>query len=216
MKYLLVLFLFMLTLDGDVKVQKNVKTLGVKEKKQRFISIMLPAVNKVYDEFLKEYNDVKDDMKYSRNLFKKETLMREYKVESDYELLMALKPHPKSITLAQAAIESAWGTSRFFKEANNVFGMWSSKKNEPRIAALEKRGKKTIWLKKFDSIEESIRAYYKLLAKSPMYKEFRELKMQSDDVYLLESKLDRYCELGKEYCKQLEKITRYNKLTKYD
>ena len=130
---------------------------------------------------------------------------------------MALKPHPQSIVIAQAAMESAWGTSRFIKEANNIFGMWSINKNEPRIPAAEKRnGTKTIWLKKFDTLEDSIRAYYKLLATSKAYKQFRITRFQTDNPYEIAKKLNHYSELGEKYTKEVISIIKYNELTQYD
>ena len=78
--------------------------------------------------------------------------------------------HPISIALAQAAMESAWGTSRFFKEANNIFGVWAYYKNTPRIAALQKRNGKTIWLRKYASLEDSVSDYYRNISKSSAYK----------------------------------------------
>ena len=63
---------------------------------------------------------------------------------------MRLKTHPTSIVLAQAAIESGWGSSRFYKEANNVFGVWSYSENEPRIKAMEDREGKSVYVKKYD------------------------------------------------------------------
>ncbi|HEY9202798.1 MAG TPA: glucosaminidase domain-containing protein, partial [Sulfurimonas sp.] len=124
--------------------------------------------------------------------------------------------HPKSIAIAQAAMESAWAESRFFKEANNLYGMWAVNKKGPRIAASEQRGKRVIWLKKYSSIEDSIRDYYKTLARSKAYKDFRELKMQTDDPYLLVEKLENYSEIGEQYGEDLMKIIRYNKLYIYD
>ena len=76
---------------------------------------------------------VKKDLKSGSNAAKIEKLKTIYKVKSDKSLLLALKPHPRSIALAQAAMESAWATSRFFVKANNVFGMWSVNKNEPAL-----------------------------------------------------------------------------------
>ena len=217
MKLLLLLFILTnitsVNLCADIS---NIKHLSTKEKKQRFIKIILPIVEKIHNELMGKYTNIERNIKESKELYKTELLMQEYKVDCEKELLIALKPHPKSITLAQAAIESAWATSRFFIEANNVFGMWSSNKNEPRIAALQKRGNSTIWLKKFDSIEDSIRAYYKLLATKKAYKEFRELRMRTDDVFLLASKLNNYCELGSEYCSSIQSVIIYNKFAKYD
>jgi Bax protein len=36
---------------------------------------------------------------------------------------------PPSIAIAQAAIESGWGTSRFALEGNAMFGQWTWSKN---------------------------------------------------------------------------------------
>jgi len=129
---------------------------------------------------------------------------------------LALKPHPISITLAQAAMESSWGTSRFFKEANNLFGIWSFNKKEPRIAASGQRGTKTIWLKKYSSVEDSVTDYYKNLGRSFAFKEFREEKMLSNNPYILVTKLDRYSEKGSKYGEELTSMMSYNKFLKYD
>jgi Bax protein len=130
---------------------------------------------------------------------------------------MAMKPHPQSITIAQAAMESAWGTSRFFKEANNIFGMWSVNSHEPRIAAGEQRGgKKTIYLKKFNTLEDSVRAYYLTLSRAKTYKKFRQLNYETDNPYTIINGLVNYSEKGEEYVKELAQMIRYNKLTNYD
>ena len=61
-----------------------------------------------------------------------------------------MKTHPYKYRLAQAAIESGWGTSRFYKEANNVFGIWSYSENELRIKAMEDREGKSVYVRKYD------------------------------------------------------------------
>lgn len=166
---------------------------------------------------MQEYEKVNEDIINDRNLLELSELKRIYKVKSDEELLYALKPHPKSIAIAQAAMESGWGTSRFYVEANNIFGMWSSDKNESRIAANEQRdGNRTIWLRKFDSIEDSVRAYYKLIARGKAYKEFREVRYLSDDINEIVEELDNYSEIGDSYPEELSKLIKYNKLTEYD
>jgi Bax protein len=129
---------------------------------------------------------------------------------------MALKPHPRSITIAQAAMESAWATSRFFKEANNIFGVWSFNEDEPRIAALKKRGNKTIWVKKYSSVTASVRDYYYVMGRSVAFQEFRKLKMVTDDPLLLVKKLDRYSEKGAEYGHELTSMITFNKFYHYD
>lgn len=213
------LLILMININATVLYEASVvpKKMSVKVKKERFYYLLVPSVQKVHKELLLEYESVKDDMKNSRNLSQIESLKKKYHAKSDADLLERMKPHPQSIVLAQAAMESAWATSRFFTQANNIFGMWSSNKNEPRIAASEKRGgTKTIWLRKFSTIDESVRAYYKLMSTGRAYKEFRALRVQTDDPYMLVKKLDKYSEIGELYGKELAQVIRYNKLTKYD
>ena len=197
---------------------KNVpKKMTVAVKKKRFYYLLAPAVDKVYNELSLQYSEVKKDLKSGSNTEKIEKLKATYKVKSDKALLLALKPHPQSIALAQAAMESAWATSRFFVKANNVFGMWSVNKNEPRIAAGEKRGgTKTIWLKKFATIEDSVREYYKMMGRGRAYKDFRRVRYETNDVKKIVKELDNYSEIGEKYIKELASMIRYNKLTKYD
>ena len=124
--------------------------------------------------------------------------------------------HPISITLAQAAIESGWGTSRFFKEANNIFGVWSYGNTTKRIAALQKRNGKTIWLRKYDSLEDSVADYYVNISKGNAYKKFRELNTKGSDIYELVKELKMYSEKREIYSKELSQIIKYNKFTQYD
>lgn len=124
--------------------------------------------------------------------------------------------HPISITLAQAAIESGWGTSRFYKVANNIFGVWAYDKNTKRVAAKEKRNGKTIWLRKYSSLEESVSGYYLNIQKSSAYKKFRELNKTDASVYELVKELRLYSEKRDIYSKELAQIIKYNQFTKYD
>lgn len=191
--------------------------MSSKTKKQRFYALIVPAVQKVHSDLMKQYAIVKKDLKRNKNSIKLILLKQTYGVQSNEELLRALKPHPPSIVIAQAAMESAWATSRFFQKAKNVFGVWSVKKNEPRIAALVKRGNnKTIWLRKFETVEESIKEYYKLIGKAKAYSTFRKVRYNSDDVYEMIKHLDKYSELGKQYTVELAKMIKYNNLQRYD
>jgi Bax protein len=137
-KIILIMFLlFSVTVNAENKTKKPIT---VKEKKAYFTSVVVPAVKEVYSELDKQYNEISNNLNNKKYAKKIKKLKTKYKVKTDKELLRALKPHPKSIAIAQAAMESAWITSRFFREANNLFGVWSFNKNEPRIAAQQKRG----------------------------------------------------------------------------
>lgn len=190
--------------------------ITVQEKKARFFKLIVPAVDAVHLTLTAQYQRVSKTLSATGRSKEIDTLKKRYKVNTDEALLMALKPHSKSIAIAQAAMESSWATSRFFNEANNIFGVWSFNKSEPRIAALEKRGDKTIWVKKYQSIEESIADYYLTLGRSEAFIDFRQTKMLSSDPLLLVTKLDRYSEKGSEYGKELTAIIKFNQLTQYD
>jgi len=190
--------------------------MTVQEKKARFKTLIIPAVNDVYAELMAQYQEISASIDAQKNSQQIEKLKVEYKATTNDELLMALKPHPKSIAIAQAAMESAWATSRFFREANNIFGVWSFDEDEPRIAALQKRGDKTIWVKKYSSVKAAVKDYYRTLGRSSAFKGFRELRMQSNDPFLLVTKLDRYSEKGAEYGHELTSIIKFNKFNKLD
>ena len=196
--------------------ESSLPPMTVQEKKTRFKSLIIPAVNNVYADLMKRYIDIKSSLEKGQAVENIEKLKIEYKVSTNDELLMALKPHPKSIAIAQAAMESSWATSRFFRDAYNIFGVWSFDKDEPRIAALKKRGDKTIWVKKYTSVEDSIYDYYRTLARSNAFAEFRETKMKTSDPYVLVTKLDRYSEKGNVYGEELTSIIKFNKFDLYD
>lgn len=198
------------------KKEASLPPMTVQEKKTRFKSLIIPAVNTVYADLMKRYEDIKSILEKGQSNTNIEKLKTEYKASTNNELLMALKPHPKSIAIAQAAMESSWATSRFFRDAYNIFGVWSFDEDEPRIAALKKRGDKTIWLKKYSSVEDSIYDYYRTLARSHAFAEFRKTKMKTSDPFVLVTKLDRYSEKGSVYGEELTSIIKFNKFDHYD
>ncbi len=217
MNILLLLFT-LIFIDANADTITNIpKNISVKAKKERFYTLVVPIVNKIYEERYKTYKKISTDLNQNSNIEKIEELKQYYKVNTDEELLMALKPQPKSITIAQAAMESAWGTSRFFTLGNNLFGMWSVSKSEQRIAAKEKRDNNTtVWVKKYSSLEESVRGYYLTLGRGKRYQTLRELNFTSNNVFEIVKGLDRYSERGESYVDEIASIIKYNKLTKYD
>lgn len=202
----------------EKSVEKNVpKKMSISKKKERFYHLIVPAVQRVHQEWTHRYERLAQDLNSSEYAQELELLKEKYKVQSDEELLASLKPHPPSITIAQAAMESAWATSRFFVEANNIFGVWSVGKAKPRIAASEQRDdNRTIWLRKFETLDEAVEEYYDMMARVPAYDEFRKKRLVSDDPYEILVHLEQYSEIGEEYTYKLESLIRYNKLTKFD
>ena len=196
--------------------EAELPTMTVEEKKARFNELLVPAVDHVYADLMQQYLEIKQKIDAEEDSGKIEKLKTQYKVTTNNELLMALKPHPKSIALAQAAMESSWATSRFSREANNLFGVWSFDEDEPRIAALQKRGDQTIWVKKYSSIRQAVYDYYRVLAQGDAFTEFRQAKMTTDDPFVLVTKLDRYSEKGSLYGEELAVIIKSNSFDDHD
>lgn len=199
------------------KVNVIPKGMSVATKKERFYHLLTPAVEKVHSELMQEFLRIQSNIRNNRRQTELKNLKVKHKASTNLELLERLKPHPQSIAIAQAAMESAWATSRFFREANNVFGMWSKNPKEPRIpAGIKRNDGRTIYLRKFDSIEEAVREYYALMGRGKHFKEFRKVRYQTDDVHKIVKKLDKYSEIGDLYGEELSAMIRFNKLTKYD
>jgi Bax protein len=197
----------------------SLKNLPVSEKKKKFFDMMLPAVLVAKKELAillskVEMVSLKANLSPEENLFI-ENLKKKYKAQNIELLKSRLNTFSVSIVLAQAAIESAWGTSRFFLEANNPFGLWSFNSNEDRIAASSTRSGKKVYLRKFSNMEQAIDGYFTTLATGP-FTDFRKERLKTNDPYVLVKYLVDYSERREAYVKELTSVIRGNDLTKYD
>jgi Bax protein len=197
----------------------SLNKLQVSEKKQKFFHMILPAIliskqrlkvkrNRV-DTIINTINPTANDIAFLEKQY--ET----YKTTDNKELLSRMKTHPVSIVLAQAAIESAWGESRFFKKGNNIFGMWSYNKNEPRIRAKGKRNGKAIYVRKYATLSDAIDHYFEVIGRGA-YKNFRKQRDITKDPLQLVKYLVNYCELKEKYTRKLKKFIIANRLRKFD
>jgi Bax protein len=201
--------------------------LDVNEKKEKFVQLMLPTILIVKEEILEKKRKTEKiyaKMKSGKKLKKSENeflerLLSEYKVEDESieELLVKLSPPPPAIVLGQAIIESGWGTSRFFKEANNVFGIWSFDETEPRVPSkFGYRNGYKVYLKKYNSLKECLEDYFYKIAVLSYYKKFREYAYKTENYVELTKHLENYSELKQEYVVRLNKIISENNLDSYD
>jgi len=202
--------------QNEIKKKPKKKPLPISVKKQKFIDILVPITTLVYNQLESQYNRVKVDIANMKNREYIDLLKKEYNAKTDEALLESLKPHPISVALAQAAAESAWLTSRFAKEAFNIFGVWSFNKNEPRIAASGLRGDKTIYLKKYKTLKGAVEDYYKNIGKNWAYAEFRKERVLTNDPYKLVEYLGSYSEKKDLYISLLKSMIKYNNFRQYD
>ena len=127
---------------------------------------------------------------------------------------------PASMTIAQAAKETGWGTSRFAQEGNALFGQWTW--DGEGIKPSEADNGSTHKVMKFKVLQASIRAYQRNLNTHPSYENFRiaraELRDEGKklDSITLSRYLDKYAETGKEYIKVIHQIIKQNNLTDFD
>lgn len=128
---------------------------------------------------------------------------------------------PVSLILAQAANESAWGTSRFAKEGNNYFGQWCFVEGCGIVPAGRDDGN-VHEVARFDSVSDSVRSYIRNLNTHPAYEHFRELRAQLrrenkplTGVALADG-LVLYSQRGQHYVDVLKAMIRVNKLGEYD
>ncbi len=131
------------------------------------------------------------------------------------ELWLRVDTVPVQLTLAQAAIESGWGRSRFAVDYNNLFGQWCY---QPGCGVIPKRRPEgmTHEVAKFDSISESVRRYMNNLNTHPRYAHLRQLRAQarkeqrSVTATLLTPGLLGYSERGQVYVDEVATMIRRN------
>jgi len=212
-------------MNGSVKPIVYTKTISLSElsienKKKSFIDMIIPSIL-IAKHRIKEDREKVKKLLFEQNLSKEEKLWLTkkrhiFKSETNDELYNKMELHPTSIVIAQAIIESGWGTSRFFEEANNLFGIWSFYEHEKRIEAAETRGDEKVYLKMYSNIEQSINDYFLMLSTKDAYEEFRAIRLKSQDPFELIKALGKYSELGEEYIENLKNTIEKNELLAYD
>ncbi len=201
----------------------NISGLGrlpVPEAKIKFISAVLPAIliAKHEIETLKvaiETLNEKSKWNEADSSLYLETKAR-YKAKDIEDLMVRIGTLPNSIVLAQAAVESGWGQSRFFLQGNNLFGVWSFNANESRIAAGRTRQGKTIYLRSYKDMSQSIIHYFEILGTARSYRSLRNARLETTDAFELLPHLKNFSERRMAYTNQLKEVILQNKLTQYD
>jgi len=152
-----------------------------------------------------------------------------YKVERDpltdrrarLLLLNRLDKIPPSLALAQAASESAYGTSRFSRLGNNLFGEMVFTASAEGIMPLNRPEGAKYRARVFPTLLDSLRAYMLNLNTHPAYQELRqiraEMQMRGEDVrgMALARGLQSYSTRKEAYVDEIRAIIRANNLPKY-
>lgn len=190
------------------------------ERKKKFIDLVLPSVLIVNYEVMRTRENLTKVLEKLRRRYKLSRTEREFvesilsrcKADSIEDVLMKANPVPPSLVIAQAAVESGWGTSRFFVEGNNLFGMWAFKDKSKVIEAKESR----VPLKRYDSILEAVRDYIYNVNVGWAYSKFREHRQRSFNPLELSRFLGLYSIEREKYVRKIRKIIEKNNLTELD
>jgi Bax protein len=136
------------------------------------------------------------------------------------DLLARVDAVPPSLALAQAAVETGWGTSRFLRQGNSVFGQRSYHADAKGLVPRDADG--TFKVVRFVAIRQSVRAYMHTLNTHAAYAGFRRARAarraagEAPDGLALARHLGSYSERGAEYVKLVEDVIRTAGLSDFD
>jgi len=208
------------------------RTASTKAKKHAFFMGLLPMILLANQEIEKERRDVQQILSRHRSsqiqegdLERLDEILRRYGLlghpltdhRTRSRLMRRVDIIPPSLVLAQAANESAWGSSRFAQIGNNLFGEWTYKPGAGIVPAGRPEGA-TYEVRKFPNIYESIRSYMNNLNRNGAYLELREIREelrrsnQPVTGTALARGLAKYSQRGNDYIIEIQAMIRQNQL----
>jgi len=219
--------LFLANLPSDLDAVREPKN-----RKAIFFKTMLPLVLQANSEILQ-------DRKRLQKLIKQQNqglavaavdrlwlivMYERYRVKrgDQNSLLSRIDIIPPSIALAQGAEESGWGTSRFVKLGNALYGQWAWGAEAKGIVPANRDSGKTHKIRAFDTLLDSVRAYMRNLNTHRAYTQFRNVRLglrqtaSSLNGLQLIDYLTSYSERGEKYVSALRSIIMVNKLRRLD
>ena len=191
---------------------------------ETFVKTLLPMVqaenNKILQDRRRLIQDIKI-IKSGKKLSNEENiwvrnLAQKYGEDNLYELVKKVDVIPPSIALAQAGIESSWGSDPKTQSSNAFFGQKSWAKSGGVEGPYGER------YRAFETPNHSIEAYMTNLNSHNAYDDFREARAELRKTgkqitgLPLVPKLINYTDTGKEYPKKLAKIIQGRNLHKLD
>lgn len=192
-------------------------------RKSVFINYMLPAIvierDRLFDllhhiEFIESRMVNKRPLR-SEDLLLFKKMMELYDAASIKDLKIRIYPHPVSLVLAQAILESGWGTSKVFSRANNPFGIMSFSTAEERKRFINPETHAEVYLRSYNNVNQSVEHYYYFTSKLDSYEKFRKKRWERGSTLALVKLLKNYHETT-EYPSLVESIIKKNDLEKYD
>lgn len=198
------------------------------QRKRMFFKTVLPLVLQVNEKILvdrKRLKRIGAEMKSGKNIAPVDRLWlaamaKRYGTRRNDVAALLLRNDivPPSLALAQAATESAWGTSRFVREGNAMFGEWTFSDQTKGIVPNGRDEGSKHRVRAFNSLYDSVQSYVLNLNKHRAYKEFRAeraaMRRNGETISgaRLAASLTRYSERGTAYVAELQAIISGNNL----
>ena len=208
----------------------------VNQKKQAFFDYMLPKIRVSNDRIRSIRHELlgyRDQLRLGGHLDSAASdrvadLASRYRVSRRHavtaqldELLIKVDVVPESLVLAQAANESGWGTSRFARQANNMFGVWCFSKG-CGLEPLDRDEGLTHEVASYSSVQHSVDAYVHTINTHGAYRLLRQIRAESrageqhiSGLALAEG-LEKYSARGLEYVREIQQLIRVNNLQRYN
>ncbi len=225
-------FLLNKTLTAKLSLPDFAAISDVKEKKSQFFAYLRPmaetennkitverkALLKIKERWAKSQKLSRTQKKHLKNLVEKYKVTQGLSINNQLsQLLVKVDSIPTSLILVQAANESAWGTSRFAREGNNLFGLWCFNKGCGMVPAKRTEGAH-YEVSSFSSPVASVTAYCHNLNSHDAYQLLRQIRAQlkvhhhTATGHALAGGLISYSERGKGYVEELRSMIRNNNL----
>lgn len=217
--------LFLAALPGNLD-----EMASVDERKTTFVSVVLPMIHHVNQEILHRRRLVEAAVRCRSDgrpigfALQAEILRLHdrYRTDGDFAALQSrLDIVPPSLAIAQAAIESGWGTSRFALHGNALFGQRTTNPDRGMHPANLPTAT-PVRVAAFDHLMASVRSYVHNLNTYPAYRDFRNRRAafrrngNEPDGLTLASTLIAYSSRGEAYVRDLKSIIRGNRLAVFD
>ena len=199
---------------------------SVPANKDVFIRLLLPLVLKANAEVAMERAIILNSG-YSGTIpqapVEVQAIAAKYDIQSNTtNLLQRVDILPPSLILAQAGLESGWGTSRYVQQGNALFGQRVWDASQPGMTPNARDADATHRVRTFTSLEESIRSYLRNLNMNNAYLELRRARASyraaGRPVTALEliPRLQYYSEDPAYYLGTLNRIVSDSRLTDFD
>ncbi|OEJ64061.1 glucosaminidase domain-containing protein [Magnetovibrio blakemorei] len=205
--------------DGDDITALPFEVSQVEDQKVLFLARMLPLVAAENARITKQ----RASIEHNPSPAQLNALARAYGLTPGAvdraTLLRRIDVVPESLVLAQSAIESAWGGSRFARQGHAFFGEHTSDPDAPGMKPKRAEGFK---IKSFETPQMSVRSYLKTLNTHPAYKAFRlrRATLRALGEHLsgadLAHHLMAYSELGSTYISMITSTIATNGLREFD